>query len=223
MKNMDSVDEWILNNWGTYENFEKKGFGFYILKNNIVLSWSVADCVYKDACEIGIHTDEAHRKQGLAVRTVNAMLKYAKDNAFSEVGWQCGATNIGSYKTAEKCGFKRMKEYFGYTGSTDKNEHYFGLILDNLFLAHDVKKSKEIFKNLDSDVEFKNYQHYDIACGFAENGEKDFAFQNLKVAIKKGFNHKRHIMNDEDLSTLRDSEEWNEIMELLNDAKRWES
>jgi RimJ/RimL family protein N-acetyltransferase len=114
MQNMKHVNNWILNNWGNYDNFEKKGFGRYILSETKVMSWSICDCVSVDHCEIGIWTDPAQRLQGNATAVVQAMLIHAFDNGFSEVGWHCSWDNKGSYKTAEKCGFRREREYLAY-------------------------------------------------------------------------------------------------------------
>ncbi|MFC1887451.1 GNAT family N-acetyltransferase [Candidatus Cloacimonadota bacterium] len=113
-QNMKHVNSWILQNWGSYENFEEKGFGRYILSGKKVISWSICDCVSDDRCEIGIWSDPEHRLQGNATAVVKAMLLHAFKHGFKEVGWHCSWDNAGSYKTAETCGFVREREYLSY-------------------------------------------------------------------------------------------------------------
>lgn len=114
IRNMKHVNDWILNNWGSYNNFDKKGFGYFILENDKVVSWSVCDCRTEDRCEIGIWADPDERLKGNATVVVRAMLDHAFNNGFKEVGWHCSWNNVGSYRTAEKCGFKREREYLSY-------------------------------------------------------------------------------------------------------------
>lgn len=113
-RNINHIKEWIINNWGTYENFDKNGFAVAVIKDDVIVSWSVADCRFEDKCEIGIHTDDQFRRQGLASYTVTSMLEHAFDNGFTQVGWHCADDNKGSWRTAERCGFHLNKDYYGY-------------------------------------------------------------------------------------------------------------
>ena len=44
---------WMEINWGSISEFLQKGFGFCMLQGEKIVSWSVADCVSGNACEIG--------------------------------------------------------------------------------------------------------------------------------------------------------------------------
>jgi len=123
LKNMDHIKNWIMNNWGSYKKYDETGFGNYYLAEDRILSWSVCDCIYKNRCEIGIWTDDENRRKGFASNVVRSMLKSAKDRGMTEVGWHCSSDNIGSYKTAEKAGFRKEREYFAYYGFIDKNRY----------------------------------------------------------------------------------------------------
>lgn len=122
-RNMGHIRSWVINNWGSFENFDEKGFAFAVIDDNVVLSWSVADCIFENKCEIGIHTDEKFRRQGLASITVKAMLQYAFNKGYKEVGWHCADDNQGSWRTAEKCGFRMEREYYGYYGLINKSQY----------------------------------------------------------------------------------------------------
>jgi len=102
---------WIHNNWGTREAYLQRGFGCCILHQNEVVSWSLADCVVGERCEIGIHTAPHYRKRGLAVQTTAAAVRFALTHGINEVGWHCNDTNEGSWRTAERVGFQLVKHY----------------------------------------------------------------------------------------------------------------
>lgn len=105
---------WINNNWGSREHYALHGFGFCTLHGTTVVSWSLADCATRGEakrCEIGIQTRPEYRRQGLAAITAAAAVEYALNNGFAQVGWHCNADNEGSWKTAEKVGFHKERDY----------------------------------------------------------------------------------------------------------------
>ena len=110
----DHIQSWINNNWGTFDQYQRYGFGFCCVHQNKVVSWSVADCASGSRCEIGIQTRPDYRQQGLAAITAAAAVDYALNNGFAEVGWHSEESNIGSWKTAEKVGFIKERDYIQY-------------------------------------------------------------------------------------------------------------
>lgn len=110
----DHILSWINNNWRSRENYSRHGFGFCCLHEDTVASWSIADCVSGSRCEIGIQTQAAYRRRGLAAITVAATVDHAFANGFTGVGWHCDEDNIGSWKTSEKVGFHIQGEYMHY-------------------------------------------------------------------------------------------------------------
>ena len=105
---------WMENNWGSTTGFLERGFGFVSIHDDEVVSWSLADCVSGDACEIGIHTGETFRRRGLATITATVAVEHALSNGFAMVGWHCPEDNHGSIGTAEKVGFERERDYTMY-------------------------------------------------------------------------------------------------------------
>ncbi len=116
------IDEWINVNWGTYENFFQHAFGFCLVHEQQVVSWSVADCISGTRCEIGIYTIPEYRQRGLAAITVAATVDYCFSQAFTSVGWHCLDINIGSWRTAEKVGFVKECDYQFYLYMLDKGK-----------------------------------------------------------------------------------------------------
>jgi hypothetical protein len=75
----------------------------------------LSDCVSGERCEIGINTDERHRRRGLAALTVAATVNHCLDNGLGLIGWHCLANNTGSRRTAEKVGFALEREYLSFS------------------------------------------------------------------------------------------------------------
>lgn len=116
----DDVWDWIKHNVTEYL---ERGFGAVLTKGTKVISWSNADCAIKDRCEIGIITSENERRKGFGSLTVLAALDFCYQMGFREVGWHCEAHNWGSIATAEKVGFEKAREYYGWVCKFDLDVH----------------------------------------------------------------------------------------------------
>jgi RimJ/RimL family protein N-acetyltransferase len=116
----DHVMGWVENNWGSIDRFLQGGFGFATVSEGEIVSWSLADCVSRDQCEIGIHTVPAHRRRGLATATAAAAVEHALSHGFAMVGWHCPEDNLGSIGTAERVGFWRERDYAAYYAFLDE-------------------------------------------------------------------------------------------------------
>jgi len=116
---------WTENNWGTRENYLRCGFGLCTVHEptNEVVSWSVADCISGDRCEIGIHTHPDFRQRGLATLTTAAAVDHALTYGFRMVGWHCNEHNLGSIRTAEKVGFTLERKYRALVYLSDREKH----------------------------------------------------------------------------------------------------
>jgi len=109
--------------WGTVENFLARGIGFCVLHDNKVVSKCTSDCVAGDQIDIGIVTDSAHRRKGLAAVAVAATVEHCLERGFKTIGWHCNAFNAASWQLAEKVGFKRNREYAYYYYVYNLTEH----------------------------------------------------------------------------------------------------
>jgi len=118
----DHVHSWMENNWGSTAGFLERGFGFATIHDDQVVSWSLTDCVSRDACEIGIRTAEAFQRRGLATITAAAAVEHALSNGIAMVGWHCPEDNHGSIGTAEKVGFEKERDYTMYYTLLDKTD-----------------------------------------------------------------------------------------------------
>ncbi len=214
LTNMKQVKDWVFNNWGDYANFEKNAFGIIISNNDRIISWSLSDCKAGSHCEIGIHTDNDFRRQGIASKTITAMINYALELNYTSIGWHCPHDNIASFKTAEKCGFRRRREYVGFYGAYNQT---FNLVLKAYNLLYKEKSLQRAINFFDSyqTSNFENYYLYDFACGFSLLENKEYAFRLLKQAIELGFTNAKHILHDKDLVFLHQFGEWDEIKKIF--------
>jgi RimJ/RimL family protein N-acetyltransferase len=108
------VTAWMENNWASVDGFMRNGFGFCTVHGKRLVSWCLADCVVGDACEIGIHTDPAHRRRGLATLTVAATVDHCLSHGLAAIGWHCDEDNYGSRGVAEKVGFVKERDVVDY-------------------------------------------------------------------------------------------------------------
>jgi GNAT superfamily N-acetyltransferase len=76
-----------------------------------IASCSAVDCVAGDRAEIGIKTVPVYRRRGYAALAVSEMVRSLSNEGIRDIGWHCMATNIGSRKTALRCGFVETCSY----------------------------------------------------------------------------------------------------------------
>lgn len=111
LKNHPAVAGWV-EGWHSSAYFLQHGFGFCVLHGETIASWCLADCASGPHCEIGIQTDRAYRRRGLAKVAVAAAVEHCLANGFTAIGWHCLSSNTGSRAVAEKVGFVKARDYF---------------------------------------------------------------------------------------------------------------
>jgi RimJ/RimL family protein N-acetyltransferase len=109
--NSDDVVGWILDGWHSVEAFLAEGFGFCLVRDGEIVSWSLVDYVHGDRCEMGIRTAWDYRRQGFGTLTAAATAAHATARGFSTIGWHCWANNVGSIGVAENVGFRKTVDY----------------------------------------------------------------------------------------------------------------
>jgi RimJ/RimL family protein N-acetyltransferase len=100
--------------WRAVDHFLAKGAGFCVVHQNEAVSWCIADCTAGSQVDVGIMTVPAQRRRGLAAVVAAATVEHCLSHGFTSVGWHCDQDNVGSWKTAEKVGFQRTREYVYY-------------------------------------------------------------------------------------------------------------
>ncbi|QOR34378.1 GNAT family N-acetyltransferase [Clostridium sp. 'deep sea'] len=96
--------------WGSVAGFLNNGFGSCTVDNQTITGWCTAEYVSDKNCGIGIETVEQYQKQGIAYNNACNLLKMCKEKKLT-AHWDCWDSNMGSVKTAEKCGFNKILSY----------------------------------------------------------------------------------------------------------------
>ncbi|MEE9593113.1 MAG: GNAT family N-acetyltransferase [Thermoplasmata archaeon] len=115
------IPSWMQANWGSIDAFMERGFGYGMIHDGAVVSWSLADCVSGTECEIGIRTRQDYRRRGLATLTAAANVARALSHGFTRVGWHTNEENIASVRVAEKVGFIESRDYVWHVVGSSMN------------------------------------------------------------------------------------------------------
>ena len=223
------VTGWMKTNWGSTSHFMKRGFGFCTLHGKRIVSWSIADCVSGNACEIGIHTGEDYRRQGLATLTAAAAIDYSLSSGFKYVGWHCDEYNLGSIEVAEKVGFKLERKYIQYYACSNEAHH-----LEETAQAHIRAKrykeaiecyekffaapSEELPKWLREVLPQELGTHYfRVACAKAAIGEDNGALEYLEKAVDNGWLHLDFLTSCKEFESLHGTPAWSSILKKIRE------
>lgn len=223
----EHVTEWMTTNWGSIEAFMERGFGFCTLHGKRVVSWSIADCVSSDACEIGIHTADDYRRRGLATLTATAAVDYALSNGLKQVGWHCDENNLGSIGVAEKAGFKLERKYVQYYACANEAHH-----LEETAAAH--FRAKRYREAIGAYARFfatppdklppwlreilpqeLGVHYFRVAFAHAALGEETSALNYLEQAVDHGWLHMDFLMRCQEFASLHETPQWDRILSKI--------
>lgn len=123
LRNLDVLHAWIASDWNSTAEFLTSGFGCCVVHGDAIASWSLSDCVSGTRCEIGIETDPAYRRHGLATIAASAAVAQALERGHGCVGWHCWAGNAGSRRVAERVGFRLLRAESSYVAFADEARH----------------------------------------------------------------------------------------------------
>lgn len=108
------VNKEIVHNWinilGT-EDIKHIPLAAIVVKDSTIVTCSGLDCINGNSVEVGIKTAVSHRKNGYAAFAVSSLVNKLYEVGISNIGWHCMSSNIGSIKTAIKCGFEEELAY----------------------------------------------------------------------------------------------------------------
>jgi len=208
----NDVRDWmnLEETWGTEENFLSRGVSFVALCEGQVVAWCTPDCVAGDRIDVGIFTHPAHRRRGLAAATVAATAEHCLGHGFSAVGWHCNADNVASWKTAERVGFERNREYAYYYYIYDPIDHLAELgwyYYRRGEYARTLHYYEQVFAQRDDNPDY--YYHL-VASAWAHVGNRDRAFEYLLVAIDHGWEHLEWTRQQPEFSILDDAQ-WDAV------------
>lgn len=117
LTNREWVTEEMVSERPSIADFLAKSFGWCVQHGERIVAWCMSEYNTGHRCELGIATDEAQQRKGLATGVGTAVIRHALAQNVYDIGWDCWANNLPSIATAEKLGLRRVAEtavWFGF-------------------------------------------------------------------------------------------------------------
>lgn len=73
----ERIARWFEHNFGSQAGFLDRGFGAAAIQANRIVAWCLSDSVVGDRSDVGVETEEPHRRKGLAYCTTSKALEQA--------------------------------------------------------------------------------------------------------------------------------------------------
>lgn len=218
----DVLREWldIEELWWTEDNFFTKGISTCVLHGREVVTWCTPDCLAGDQIDVGIFTHPGYRRQGLASVALAACVEHCLNHGFSALGWHCNAENLGSWKTAEKVGFERNREYAYYYYMYDPVDHLAELgwyHYRHEEYAKTVQYYEQVFALRD---ENPDYYYHLAASAWALLGNTEKTIEYLHAAASHGWTNVEWTKGQDEFSILHDHPEWQAIISRMENAAK---
>lgn len=225
----EHVHGWMEDNWGSRDNFLARGFGFVTIDTaqNRVASWSLCDCISRDAargntCEIGIRTDPAYRERGLAAITAAAAVEHALAHGYQSVGWHCNMENIGSRRTALKVGFSWERDYVHHVSFHSEAIHWAEAGRMQMADAKFPTAAAYYARAAEAADQppWSSYIPVYAAGAYARAGDHAAAWEWLHRAAASGFADGSFLDLNAAFDPLKTTAEWSALLSTINSAKK---
>ncbi len=112
-ENLNQVLGWIQSFWTSLDDFLQTGFGFCLLKGDVIASWCLSVFVSGTQYEVGLATVPDYWGQGFATLVAAASVDYCVTHGLTP-HWHCDEKNVPSLQVAEKVGFENPTRYTVY-------------------------------------------------------------------------------------------------------------
>lgn len=218
----DQLREWfdIEEMWGSEENFLSKGVSYGVAHRGGIVSWCTSDCVAGDRVDVGVITDPAHRQRGLATIVVAATVEHCLSHGFKAVGWHCNAENVGSWKTAEKVGFERNREYEYYYYVYDLVDHLAELGWYHFKRGEYIRTTQYYEQVFALREDNPDYYYHLAAVAWAALGNAARAFKYLHAAVDHGWTHAGWTKQVKEFAILHGTREWEAALTRMERVPR---
>jgi RimJ/RimL family protein N-acetyltransferase len=231
LKNYDWLEEEILENWEPLEEGLQENRGFYLVKDEEeIVAWCTSEYLTEsNDIEVGIATRNEYQKKGFATIVGSATAEYCIPK-YSSVGWHCGQTNVGSWKTAEKIGFERILEYKKASYIFNKVDLW---VLNGYWARQreDFQEAAKLYETIiDSALnETEDYQEsyyinsdfpvervsFRLSECYASLNNKEKALEALEFAIRNGYKDKEQFNESKFLKRILSVKELTMYQKLL--------
>lgn len=194
--------------------------GKSLLHDDQIVSWCSAEYHAGEQVDDGVVTHWAHRQKGLATLVTAATVEHLLGKGYQRVGWHCTDYNLGSWKTAEKVGFKRSGEYTYYYYVFDPIDHLVELGRHYTLLG-EPERSIEYYQrafSLRDDHPASTY-HF-AAVSWAMAGHQEEAIEHLHAAAEQDWSAHQYTRQHQAFSLLHGAPEWERVLEQMKANSR---
>jgi len=214
----DLGEEEIEAYWGSVAHFFERGIGFCVLHGAEEVSHCTADCAAGSQVDVGIYTAPAHRRKGLAAAVVAATVEHCLNHGARQVGWHCNVENTGSWKTAERVGFDRNREYVYYYYAYDMVEQWLELGWHRLQDGNYASAAHYYEQALTARDDHPEVYYHGAALAWAHLGEADRALAALSAAADRGCHHAEWARRQPAFGLLQGRPEWERVLARMAQA-----
>lgn len=206
--------EWAMG-FGSISSYLDHGFGFAVMAENRMVSWSMSDCVARNQAEIGIYTLPAYRRQGLGTIAVAAAVEHCLNQGMESVGWHCNDGNTASQRTAERIGFEHQKTFERHYLVRPEWRHYAESGLRDFHngeFESCVEKYRAAFELTN---EAENYIYHLAAMAAGKVNNMDQALLWLRAAAERGWENLSYTEGRIEFEPLKKTREWESIIQMI--------
>lgn len=199
----------------------QKGFGFVASREDgaagtsSIVAHAVIDSIAGGVGDIGLVTAEDFRRRGLATATAAAAVAYGLSHGLTMVNWDCGASNVGSLRTAEKLGFERERDHTMYLVHFDETWHLVNLAWHNLEAERYQEAHVVCDQIITKQDDPPSYAYLAAARVCAGLGDRDKAFGYLNIAVDKGWSNLADIQSYREFEKYHNTLTWESALERI--------
>lgn len=110
LQHIRPVVGWVRSFWHSIPDFVGKGFGFCLLRSNVVVSWCLSVYASGEHYELGLATVPDFQNRGFATLVAAACVELCDTHRWTP-HWHCWQDNLPSIAVAEKIGFGHPTTY----------------------------------------------------------------------------------------------------------------
>lgn len=207
LQNLADLKEEMASERPSIDDFLAKSFGFCAIHEGAIAGWCLSEYNCGSRCEIGIATDEAHQRQGLATATATAVIHHALSQNIHQIGWHCWADNRPSSATARKLGFRFIAEAPAFPYFFDDVVH-FGVQGNFCFMAQDYQQAADWYEQAATSGDAPVWVYWNAACANGRLERETAVIHHLQQAITAGFNDWERLFNSPHLDPIRRTTAW---------------